>query len=42
MRKVVLRGDVLLEGDQETLVSSSEDPYTHRRYQLSVKATPLR
>lgn len=42
INKVMLKGDALVNPGKATLVSSSEDPVTHRRYQLSVTATKLR
>lgn len=42
INKVILKGDALVNPGKATLVSSSEDPITHRRYQLMVSATRLR
>ena len=40
--KVTLKGDAPVKAGQSIVVSTSEDPNTHRRYQLAVKATRLR
>jgi hypothetical protein len=42
IEKVALKGDALVSPGKKTLVSSSEDPATHKRYELSVVATQLR
>lgn len=42
IRKVSLKGDALVSPGKPSVVSSSEDPTTHQRYQLSVTTTKLR
>jgi len=42
IHKVSLRGDALVTPGKPALVSSSEDPSSHRRHQLTVTATRLR
>ncbi|RYE95137.1 MAG: hypothetical protein EOO75_00065 [Myxococcales bacterium] len=40
--KVSLKGDALVTPGKPSVVATSEDPGSHRRYQLSVAATKLR
>ncbi len=40
--KVSIKGDAPVKAGQSIVVATSEDPNTHRRYQLAVKATRLR
>jgi hypothetical protein len=42
IRKISLRGDALVSLGKSSLIASSEDPISHRKYELGATATKLR